>query len=74
MTFVDLAKRGGVLTYDVNVSKCDVKLPDTLPAYSFGDVLNEVYVEYADDTKWRLYTTNERPVNSSRFQTESKSL
>ncbi|KAK7104348.1 uncharacterized protein [Littorina saxatilis] len=71
VTFVDLAKRGGVLTYDVNVSKCDVKLPDTLPAYSFGDVLNEVYVEYADDTKWRLYTTNERPVNSSRFQTEN---
>ena len=72
--FLDAARRGDILTYDVDVTKCDVKLPPTLPAYSFGDVMTDVYIESGSEseTQWRLYTASERPVNTSRFQIESK--
>ncbi|XP_076464508.1 uncharacterized protein LOC143296454 [Babylonia areolata] len=42
-----------------------------MPAYSYGDVMNDVYIEYADDRRWRLYSTEERPVNTSRFKIEN---
>jgi len=64
---LEYARRGGILTYDVDVSACDVKLPSTMRAYSFGETVQDVYMEFAGKGQWRLFTSSARPVNGSRL-------
>jgi hypothetical protein len=47
-------------------------MPPTLPTYSFGNVLNDVYVDYGGENQWRLYSATELPANGSRFQLNCK--
>ncbi|KAK7477727.1 hypothetical protein BaRGS_00031015 [Batillaria attramentaria] len=65
-----MVRRGAVLTYNVDATRCDANLPD-IPTYSFGDVLNDAYIEFSSEQEWRMYTATERPVNSSRFHVQN---
>lgn len=70
-TIIDFVRRGAILTYNVDATKCDVKMPDQMPTYSFGEVMNDLYIEFGSVQEWSLYSTTERPVNSSRFNIQN---
>jgi len=71
---LETALHGGVLTYDIDVSKCDVsKMPSNLPTYSFGEVANDGQLLYDAQSQdsWTFTTAQDRPVNGSRFNLTS---
>jgi len=62
---LEYVSTGGIITYDIDASKCDVRLPPSIRNHSFGDVARDAYVEYSAPGQWRMYTSSARPVNGS---------
>jgi len=62
---LEYVRFGGIFTYDVDQTRCDLRLPPQIRNHSFGDVARDVYVEYTAPGQWRMYTSSARPVNGS---------
>jgi len=62
---LEYVRFGGIVTYDVDQTKCILNLPPSIRNHSFGDVARDVYIEYNQPGQWRLYTASARPVNGS---------